>query len=325
MRIAEQVTFGGSALDRAAELRGNEDVLRFARGAATSRAIVLWRGNPLMTGGREAPALARLPMDHPLVAAGAETPMLLGRDEEGLIFGQDISAWAPEGVAFAEAGPGRQLDAPLPRHPDQDEGHDLAELRAAMARLSPRDAELAATAKAIYNWHSSHRFCARCGAPSRIINAGWQRCCDDCGGQHFPRTDPVVIMLITHGNDVLMGRSRGWPQGMYSLLAGFVEPGETLEAAVRREVMEETRVPVGPVEYLSSQPWAFPNSLMIGCRGEATGREIEVDPVELEQAIWIPREEMAEIFAGQHPVIRSPRKGAIAEFLLRNWLADSLD
>ncbi|MGR3322022.1 MAG: NAD(+) diphosphatase, partial [Pseudooceanicola sp.] len=317
MRIAEQVTFGGSGLDRAAELRGNDDVLRFARGAGTSRCIVLWKGNPLLDGAAGEAALARLPMDHPLLAVGDGEPMLLGRDGEGLVFAQDISAWEPEGSPFVEAGPGRKQAAPLPSHPEQDEAHLFSDLRAVMADLTTRDAELAATAKAIYNWHATHRYCARCGKPSRVTMAGWQRSCDDCGGQHFPRTDPVVIMLITHGNNVLLGRSPGWPQGMWSLLAGFVEPGETLEAAVRREVMEESRVPVGRVTYLSSQPWAFPNSIMIGCHGEATGAEIEVDPTELEAAIWVPREEMADVFAGQHPVIRSPRKGAIAEFLLR--------
>ncbi|OWU86625.1 NUDIX hydrolase [Oceanicola sp. 22II-s10i] len=325
MRIAEEVTFGGSGLDRAAELRGNDDVLRFARGAGSSRCIVLWKGNPLLESGSDAPVLARLPMDHPLLAVGDEEPVLLGRDETGLLFAQDISGWEPEGTPFLESGPGRSRSQPLPNHPEQDEAHLFVELRAVMADLTTRDAELAATAKALYNWHSTHKFCARCGQPSQIVMAGWQRSCDVCGGQHFPRTDPVVIMLIVHNNNVLLGRSRGWPQGMWSLLAGFVEPGETLEAAVRREVMEETQVPVGRVEYLSSQPWAFPNSLMFGCYGEATGDAITVDPAELEDAIWVPREEMADVFAGQHPVIRSPRRGAIAEFLLRNWLADRLD
>lgn len=324
MRDAELVTFGGSGLDRAAEIRGRDDVLRFARGADTSCCIVLWRGNILLDGGSE-PALARLPMDHPLLAIGDEKPILLGRDDTGLIFAQDISGWKPAGDTFVEPGPGRRTMAPLPSHPEQDEAHLFSDLRAVMAEMSARDAELASTAKAIYNWHSTHKFCAKCGQQSRMTMAGWQRSCDECGGQHFPRTDPVVIMLITHGNSVLMGRSNGWPQGMWSLLAGFVEPGETIEAAVRREVMEESQVPVGRVTYLASQPWAFPNSIMIGCHGEATDDRIEVDPSELEAAIWVPREEMADVFAGQHPVIRSPRKGAIAEFLLRNWLADSLD
>lgn len=155
--------------------------------------------------------------------------------------------------------------------------------------------------------------------------SGWQRSCPSCGTQHFPRTDPVVIMLITRGNKTLLGRSPGWPDGMYSCLAGFVEPGETIEAAVRREVMEETGVHVGPVRYLASQPWAFPTSLMIGCHGDAVSDDLEIDRHELEDARWVSREEVARAFAGEHPEIWAPREGAIAHFLLRNWLADRLE
>ena len=168
-------------------------------------------------------------------------------------------------------------------------------------------------------------FCAKCGAPSEVSQGGWQRGCPACKAQHFPRTDPVVIMLITRGNSVLMGRSPGWPQGMYSLLAGFVEPGETIEAAVRREVVEESGIKVGAVSYLASQPWPFPASLMFGCMGEAESDEITVDPDELEDARWVTREEMMQVFAGEHPEIKPARKGAIAHFLLHNWLADTLD
>lgn len=157
-----------------------------------------------------------------------------------------------------------------------------------------------------------------------MTQAGWQRACPSCGAQHFPRTDPVVIMLITHGNSVLMGRSPHWPEGMFSLLAGFVEPGETIEAAVRREVWEEAGVKVGAVDYLASQPRAFPASLMFGCRGVALSREITIDPVEIEHASWVSREEMMQAFSGAHPVLSPARKGAIAQFLLRNWLADTL-
>jgi NAD+ diphosphatase len=155
--------------------------------------------------------------------------------------------------------------------------------------------------------------------------AGWQRTCRACNASHFPRTDPVVIMLITQGKSVLMGRSPGWPEGMYSLLAGFVEPGETLEAAVRREVFEEAGVKVGAVSYLSGQPWPFPASLMFGCAGEALSKEINIDPVEIEDAVWVTREEMMEVFAGAHDKLRPARRGAIAHFLLENWLADTLD
>ena len=132
-------------------------------------------------------------------------------------------------------------------------------------------------------------------------------------------------MLITSGNKLLLGRSPGWPEGMYSLLAGFIEPGETLEAAVRREVFEESGIRVGEVRYLASQPWAFPSSLMFGCMGQAQSEEITIDPNEIEDAIWISREELAIAFRGEHDFIKPARKGAIAQFLMANWLADRLE
>jgi len=264
-----------------------------------------------------------LPLDHPALAEARGAPFFLGLETAGACFATDLSAWEPE--AFDKAALEGFFDPSEQQHPDRGAGQVFCELRGVMTRLDARDAELAATARALMLWHRSHRFCARCGAESAVSMAGWQRDCASCGASHFPRTDPVVIMLITHGNSVLMGRSPGWPEGMYSLLAGFVEPGETLEAAVRREVFEEAGVRVGAVGYLASQPWAFPASLMFGCRGEALGREIEIDPKEIEDAIWVSREEMMAAFAGDHPVLKPARKGAIAHFLLRNWLADRLD
>jgi NAD+ diphosphatase len=322
MRHAEQVTFGGSGLDRAGEVRSDPAALAALALAPDSRAIVFWRGKPLIKTTRPA-GLTRLVMDHPVVQQASAAPILLGREDGAARFAIDISAWEPEGLDPTALG--GFLDPSEQRHPLLDEETAFVELRRVMTWLDARDAELAATGKAIIGWHEIHPFCARCGAASEITNGGWQRTCPACNGSHFPRTDPVVIMLITHGNDVLMGRSPGWPEGMYSLLAGFVEPGETLEAAVRREVFEESGVRVGAVSYLSSQPWPFPASLMFGCQGEATSKEITIDPVEIEDALWVSREEMMEVFAGNHHTILPARKGAIAHFLLENWLADTLD
>lgn len=323
MRTAEQVTFGGSGLDRADEVRGDEAMIQVAVAEGRARSIVLWRGKPLLRA-ETLDELVVVTPDHPVLAYYKVPPILLGRDESGdLILAHDISAWVPPGLEPDQLD--TFLDASEQVHPDLPEGSAFAELRRVMTRLNPRDAELAATAKAVFGWHLTHRFCARCGQESRMIRAGWQRACDHCGGQHFPRTDPVVIMLITRGNSVLMGRSPGWPEGMYSLLAGFIEPGETIEAAVRREVWEEAGIKVGQVSYLASQPWPFPASLMFGCRGEALSEEITIDPQEIDDAQWMSREEILSAFAGEHPFLMPARKGAIAHFLLENWLADCLD
>lgn len=318
MRIAETVTFGGSGFDRAAGLRSEAAGLTALLSSSDARVMALWRGKPLFA----ATGVAWLPADH-AVFADAGDILFLGRDGDGPRFARDVSAWTPpEGAEAPAAG---FFDATEQRHPACPDDHRFAELRGLMAGLPARDAELAATAKALLSWHRSHAFCSACGARSAMAQGGWQRSCGACGAQHFPRTDPVVIMLVTRGNRVLLGRSPGWPEGMYSLLAGFMEPGETIEAAVRREVAEETGVGVGQVTYLASQPWPYPSSLMIGCAGEALSDEIKLDPAELEAARWVSREEMAQVFAGEHPDIKAPRKGAIAGFLLAAWLADRLD
>ncbi|MDX1780114.1 MAG: NAD(+) diphosphatase [Thalassovita sp.] len=324
MKHAEMVTFGGSGLDRAAEMRGDDAAVAAALAASETRSVVLWRGKPLITrDGQGRPALTRLPMDHPVLREARSGPIFLGREDSGPVFAHDISAWMPTEVD--ETALNSFLDRSEQHHPSLSASDTFAELRAVMARISPRDAELAATARALFGWHRTHRFCSQCGQESEMAMAGWQRDCPACGGHHFPRTDPVVIMLITRGNAVLMGRSHGWPEGMYSLLAGFVEPGETIEAAVRREVWEESGVRVGPVSYLASQPWAFPASLMVGCAGQAKTEELTIDPKEIDDARWFSREEIMLAFAGENPDLRPAREGSIAHFLLRNWLADRLD
>lgn len=316
MRIAETVTFGGSGLDRAAHLRA--DAKGLARRMQDGWVLPVWRGKPLMRGD----ALGWVRADSPALAL-AGPAVFLGLDGDEARFAADISAWSPE--AGAEAVEAGFFDASEQRHPALPDDYVFLELRGVMVRLTPRDAELAATAKAVLQWHRSHGFCATCGAASVPVQGGWQRDCPACGAHHFPRTDPVVIMLVTRGNKLLVGRNANWPEGMYSLLAGFIEPGETLEAAVRREVFEEAGVRVGAVRYLASQPWPFPASLMFGCAGEALDETITVDPAELEDAMWVSREEMVTAMAGLHPRLKPSRKGAIAQFLIANWLADRLD
>jgi NAD+ diphosphatase len=177
-----------------------------------------------------------------------------------------------------------------------------------------------AMAKSILDWHRRHRFCANCGAPTAAAQAGFRRDCGSCGTQHFPRTDPVVIMLIIRQGQCLLGRQARFAPGSYSCLAGFLEPGETIEDAVRREVFEEAGIRVGAVSYALSQPWPFPSSIMIGCRGDAVSGEIVMDREELEDARWFSRDEVRLMIRKEHPDgLIVPPPVAIAHHLIRDW------
>ena len=178
-----------------------------------------------------------------------------------------------------------------------------------------------AEAKAVLHWHARHRFCSNCGAPTVAVDAGWRRDCAECRAQHFPRTDPVVIMLAIDGDDCLLGRSPRFIPNMWSCLAGFLEPGETIEDAVRRETLEEASITTGRVRYLASQPWPFPSSLMIGCYAEATSREIVVDTEELEGARWFSKEELARMLMRRHEAgLMTPPPVAIAHHIIRSFV-----
>ena len=187
--------------------------------------------------------------------------------------------------------------------------------------VPPADQGALAQAKALMHWHRTHRFCPHCGKPSVMAGAGWRRECPDCGTHHFPRTDPVVIMLAVDGERCLLGRQARFPPLMYSCLAGFVEPGETLEDAVRRELAEESGIATGAVRYLGSQPWPFPASMMIGCLAEAASTEITIDTTELEDARWFSRDEARAMLEGRHPEgLACPTEMAIAHHILQAWV-----
>jgi NAD+ diphosphatase len=189
--------------------------------------------------------------------------------------------------------------------------------------LAPPELGLLAEAKALMNWHQRHRFCPNCGAPSQASVSGFRRDCPSCKTQHFPRTDPVAIMLAVRGEMCLLGRSARFASRVYSALAGFIEHGETIEAAVRREIKEEAGISCGRVTYLASQPWPFPMSLMIGCHAQALTEEITIDRDELEDARWFSRAECASMLAGAHPQgIACPAPLAIAHWLIKAFVEE---
>ena len=188
--------------------------------------------------------------------------------------------------------------------------------------LAEDEAPLFAAALSLAWWHSRHLFCANCGASTEIERGGWSRRCPECSGQHFPRVDPVVIMLAEHEGRLLLGRQPQYPPGRYSALAGFLEPGESIEAAVARELHEEAGIKVADVIYVASQPWPFPSSLMIGCHARALGDELTIDRTELDDARWFTREEIAAALKGDpDAAFQPPPRFAIARTLLEHWLA----
>ncbi len=294
MSLASDVIpgFTGGTLDRADALRHDADALAAARGDWRARLLVLDGLMPAVTdeGRLEWTSLAHLPDD-------AE-PILLGLDESG----------RPHFTALLA---GMRVDtAPAMRSPA---------LMAVLGSLAPGEAATYAAARSVIDWHVRHGFCAKCGSATAVFRGGWARKCPACSAEHFPRVDPVVIMIAEHDGRALLGRGKGWPPGRYSALAGFLEPGESIEEAVAREIAEEAGVRVGRVCYVASQPWPFPSSLMIACVAEAEDDAITLDVNELEDAMWVPREMVRAVLRGEEGPFLPPPPYAIAHTLLTVW------
>ena len=286
--MSDPNTFTGAALDRAAEHRSDAGWVAAQREHPAARAVVVGRDGIHVTEGDE-PRLALVPLE----GRDGELP-LLGLDAAGPVF-----------AAEADGGPLHLLG-----------------LREAAGTLPLADTGLAAYAVALLSWHRRHRFCANCGNPTEAREAGHVRRCPRCEALHHPRTDPVVIMLVTRGDEVLLGRQPSWPPGRYSALAGFVEPAESLEEAVAREIHEESGVTIGPPRYVSSQPWPFPASLMLGFVAPWESGEPAVGDGELDDVRWFTRAELEDAVAGRGDLGLPPRL-AIARRLIDGWLAST--
>ena len=287
------VAFAGQPLDRADHLRTDPDQLAALAGAAR------W-----------------LRLDGLLPAL----------DGDGRLLWDDA---APEGEwVFLGLANGRAHFAAVPGEGNADPAYAQRQIWGMLGQLSADDLALYGTARSVLDWHARHRFCARCGQPTVLAKGGWQRDCPEqtggCGAQHFPRVDPVAIMLVECEGKLLLGRQARFPPRSYSALAGFVEPGESIEDAVRREVFEEAGVRVGEVRYVASQPWPFPSQLMVGCLGMAESLELSVDTTEIEDARWFARDEVAEAMASGRDStgFLPPPPQAIAHHLLAWWLEE---
>jgi NAD+ diphosphatase len=293
--------FGGNPLDRASERRGDREWIAKLLADPNTRILALRDLKPF-TRGTGTPTLDWQPVGQwrDQIDAGV-TLLFLGLGDGRAHFAIDAT-----GTSVAS-------------------DTELVDVRALAPAIATGEAAILAEARSLLDWHSRHRFCAQCGSATRVASAGWVRRCPDCRASHFPRTDPVVIMLAIHGDRALLGRNRRRAGARFSCLAGFVEPGETLEEAVRREVREESGIRCGRVRYLAAQPWPFPSSLMMGFLAEALTEEITVDPEELAEARWFPRAEIREMVAraaagtDDPAQVSLPAPVAIAHHICRRW------
>ena len=296
------IGFTASPFDRASNLRREEGWLAARRAAPESRFLPLTELRAQISLASRPPAIGWLS------AAEAE-PLLPGHDVVFLGLEHDVAHFA------FDAG----KVAPAP-------GCKFIDVRSIAPQLPEGHAAILAQARSLVDWHARHGFCAVCGHPTEMREAGYARYCTNtaCKAQHFPRTDPVVIMLVERDGKLLLGRQERFPPGMFSALAGFMEPGESIEEAVRREVLEESDIVVGAVRYLASQPWPFPASLMIGCVGEALSEAVKIDPKELESARWFERHEVETMLRDSEKMDAPLRIGApiaLAHQLAKRWLA----
>ena len=298
-----QPAFVTHVLDRAAHLRTDDAKLLALESKPDTRAYVLHRDS-LVVVRENGGSRALLTIDEALKHGANPGTIFLGLRDGAAIFGMGIGAPAVEKLLTRD---------------------DVAvsELRGmAMQGVVPADQLSAiAMAKSMVSWHQRHGYCANCGTRTAMKQGGWKRDCPNCKAEHFPRTDPVVIMLVTFGDKVLLGRQKQFLPGMYSCLAGFVEAAETIEDAVRREIFEESGIRCTDVNYYMTQPWPYPSSLMIGCTARATNEDIIVDHSELEDARWFDRTEATLMIKRQHPDgLAGPHPFAIAHHLLGRWV-----
>ncbi|MEO0818113.1 MAG: NAD(+) diphosphatase [Pseudomonadota bacterium] len=313
MTTSNDLPLAANPVDRAAHHRTDAAWLETARQDPNVLVLLMRGGEPLLDGEGAVPGFGQRHHgpSRPLFWLGPEAYKLGAQGE--VFLGEDT-----------QGSPIFALDMPA----DWDLGASpiaglasFEDMRGAAGVLGALEANLASTARSLFEWHGRHGFCSNCGAQSNVVEAGWKRVCPACGAEHFPRTDPVAIMLAHRGDKCLMARQAGWPAGFISALAGFVEPGETVEQAASRELEEEAGIKSDPAnaEYLFCQPWPLPSSLMVGILIPADSEEISVEQDELEEAYWITRDEARAMLAGDHPRFFCPPPMAVAHHILKVW------
>ncbi|MEX2080274.1 MAG: NAD(+) diphosphatase [Dehalococcoidia bacterium] len=294
--------FAGNPLDRCDQERRDPAWYTERLQRADSRFLPLWRLNVLVTK-NSPPVLGWCGPEIMDKLGGCPTPILLGKRDDTAYFAVDVSSIEEPAKAFALG-----------------ENWGFEEARGIAPLLTGAESGIIAQTRAQIDWHARHRFCGVCGQPTDVGRCGLMRKCNACGAEHFPRTDPVAIMLVSSGDKCLLGQTRArMSSGFYSCLAGFIDQGESIEEAVRREVREEAGIEVADIRYHSSQPWPFPSSLMIGCHATAASQDIHRDEEEMSDVQWFTRDEVKAALRNENPKLKVPASIAIAHHLIRAW------
>jgi NAD+ diphosphatase len=299
-------TFAGNPLDRASDKRPDAEWIARQLASPDALAFPVWNGKPFVEPAKDGGVqIAYVPTKIAQeLSEGREQLLFLGLWKETAVFAVDL-----EGDADPAEGPLAGMGK-------------FEDLRRIALQLPATEAAIVGTAKAMFEWRRRHRHCAVCGQPSQAVDGGWKRRCGSCEAEHFPRTDPVVIMLPWHGDRCMLGRQEAWPKGMFSALAGFLEPGESIEEACARELSEEAGLRTRKVRYHSTQPWPYPSSLMIGLIAEVEDDEGAPDQTELSEVRWFTRDEGRRLLAGELEGVAAPNKLAIAHQLIKAWVEE---
>ena len=322
MRPQFNLTFSTDEIDKASHIRKDKNKIDLLASNSKSLNLIVWQGKILLDWQNETPKICYIPFDHKLLQKANRIAFLGFIEALSPIFLYALPNWENEGKNY-ENKLRKFVDNEEVTHPYLPLDNRFTDLKKVLINLSSKELSICGMAKSLFEWHDNNKHCSRCGDVNKVFDSGWELSCSKCKNKAFPRTDPVVIMLIERKDSILLGRSSVWPKGMYSCLAGFLEPGERVEDAVRRETFEEVGIKLSSIEYVTNQAWPFPHSLMIGCRATAESSHLQIDYSELEDARWFRKKELISLQENNNFSLKLARKGTIANYLIEEWIKRS--
>lgn len=313
------LAFSGQKIDKASHLRKDGQAIQRLASSPEALNLIIWKGKILFERRQDECRIRYIRLNHGLLQQADRIAFLGFIEERCPIFLYKLPNWESKKDEYNDTSL-KFFDDHENTHPLLPAHNRFIDLKKVLSVIRKTDLDICGIAKSLFHWQENNKYCSRCGKLNEVFENGWELSCIECKVKAFPRTDPVVIMLIEREGSILLGRSSFWPKGMYSCLAGFLEPGECIEDAVRRETFEEVGIKLESVDYVTNQFWPFPHSLMIGCRARARRKNLTIDHSELEQARWFKREELILLQKDKSSKLKLARRGTIANHLIEDWI-----